>query len=118
MVDSEPEPDITVVRGDRRDYADRHPGPEDIALIVEVSDSTLNRDQTAKKKVYALANIPVYWIINLPANYIEVYTQPGSVNNQPDYQHSTHYGLNESVRIVLENREVGQIEVSNLLSNP
>jgi len=41
---SEPEPDVTVVRGSRRDYADRHPGPADVALVVEVADTGLQRD--------------------------------------------------------------------------
>jgi Uma2 family endonuclease len=55
---SEPEPDIVIVRGDTRDYLDRHPGAKDIALVVEVSDSTLERDRTLKKRIYARANIP------------------------------------------------------------
>lgn len=46
--DSEPEPDVVVVRGNTRDYLDRHPDPQDLALVVEVADSTLERDRTAK----------------------------------------------------------------------
>jgi Uma2 family endonuclease len=51
--DSEPEPDVVIVRGDRRQYRDRHPGPDDVALVVEVSDSTLQRDRTMKQRMYA-----------------------------------------------------------------
>ena len=56
---SEPEPDVTVVRGDRRDYLDHHPGPEDVALLVEVADASLQRDRGSKKRLYARARIPV-----------------------------------------------------------
>src|SRR5262245_50076512 len=44
-VDSEPEPDLTVIRGSRRDYLDRHPGPQDAALVIEVADASLRQDQ-------------------------------------------------------------------------
>src|SRR5262245_18478406 len=54
---SEPEPDLSVVRGDRRQYRERHPGPEDLALVVEVSDTTLDRDQGTKRRLYAAAGI-------------------------------------------------------------
>ena len=74
--DSEPEPDIMIVRGTVMDYLDRHPGPEDVALVVEVSDATLNRDQTLKKQLYAAAAVPVYWVVNLPDNQVEVYSRP------------------------------------------
>lgn len=61
LFDSEPEPDVVVVRGDTRQYLDRHPGAEDIALVVEVSDTTLQRDRSLKKRIYARAGIPIYW---------------------------------------------------------
>ncbi len=58
--DSEPEPDAAVIRGSRRDYLEHKPGPQDIALVVEVTDSTLRRDRNLKKRIYAAAGIPVY----------------------------------------------------------
>ncbi|MCL4872031.1 MAG: Uma2 family endonuclease [Anaerolineae bacterium] len=64
--DSEPEPDVLILKGTEKDYLDRHPQPSDVALVVEVSDATLSRDQGIKKRLYAAAAIPVYWIINLP----------------------------------------------------
>src|SRR5262245_39214068 len=48
--DSEPEPDVAVVRGERRQYLDHHPGPQDVALVVEVADSSLQRDRSLKKR--------------------------------------------------------------------
>jgi Uma2 family endonuclease len=76
LSNSEPEPDIVVVRGDTRQYLDRHPGAEDIALIIEVSDTTLQRDRTVKKRIYARAGISIYWIVNLVEGLVEVYSQP------------------------------------------
>lgn len=49
LEDSEPEPDVVIVRGNTRDYLARHPGSQDLALVVEISDSTLERDRTSKK---------------------------------------------------------------------
>jgi hypothetical protein len=65
-----------VVRGDTQQYLDRHPGAEDIALIIEVSDTTLQRDRTVKKRIYARAGISIYWIVNLVEEQVEVYSQP------------------------------------------
>ena len=57
LADSEPEPDVVVVRGAPRDYADRHPGVTDVALVVEVADDSLERDRSTKLRVYARASI-------------------------------------------------------------
>jgi Uma2 family endonuclease len=72
----EPEPDLAVVRGREEDYTDRHPGPADIAAVMEVSDSSLTLDRTTKQRLYASAAIPIYWIVNLVENQIEVYDNP------------------------------------------
>ena len=64
--DSEPEPDLKVVRGEPRDYNDRHVTPADVALVVEVADSSVREDQTTMKALYALAAIPFYWLVNIP----------------------------------------------------
>ncbi len=58
--DSEPEFDIIVARGELRQYLGRHPGPQDVALIVEVADSSLQRDRMLKKRLYAAAGIPIH----------------------------------------------------------
>jgi Uma2 family endonuclease len=74
--DSEPEPDFALVRGDEATYRNRHPGPADIGLIVEVSSSSLRVDRTGKGRIYAANGIPVYWVVNVVDKVIEVYTQP------------------------------------------
>lgn len=72
--DSEPEPDIAVIRGTRRDYSREHPsGP---ALVVEVAESSLAFDREYKGSLYARAGIADYWIVNLVARVLEVYRQP------------------------------------------
>jgi Uma2 family endonuclease len=73
--DSAPEPDVVVVRGQPRDYMQRHPTGDDVALVIEVADSSLVRDRR-KRRIYARAGIGQYWIIDLTANRIEIYAQP------------------------------------------
>ncbi|MBE9197798.1 MULTISPECIES: Uma2 family endonuclease [unclassified Nodularia (in: cyanobacteria)] len=73
---SEPEPDIVIARGKDEDYLVHHPYPEDILLVIEISDSTLTYDQTKKLSLYAEAGIIDYWIVNLPARQLERYNQP------------------------------------------
>jgi len=107
--DSEPEPDVMVVRGETRRYLDRHPGPQDVPLVIEVADSSLQRDRTLKKRLYAAAGILVYWIVNLIDNQIEVYTDPSGPGDQPDYRHQQNYGLTDAIPVVIEGREVGHL---------
>jgi Uma2 family endonuclease len=115
LEDSEPEPDVVIVRGQRRDYLDRHPGGQDVVLVVEVSDTTLQRDRTLKKPLYARAGIPMYWIINLPENQIEVYTEPSGAADQADYKQRQDYRLADAVPLLIEEREVGRLIVQDLL---
>ncbi len=72
----EPEPDISIVRGSDADYMDRMPTAADVALVVEVSDSSLSQDQGKKLLAYAKGKIPVYWIVNLVDRQVEVYWRP------------------------------------------
>jgi Uma2 family endonuclease len=62
---SEPEPDLAVLLSDVREFRDRHPGPEDIGLLVEVADTTLNTDRDVKGRLYAHARIAEYWIVDV-----------------------------------------------------
>jgi len=115
LSNSEPEPDIVVVRGDTRQYLDRHPGAEDIALIIEVSDTTLQRDRTVKKRIYARAGISTYWIVNLVEEQVEVYSQPLVEVEQPDYSQRLDFGRSAVIPIIIEGREIGAIAVDALL---
>ncbi len=72
----EPEPDIAVAPGTPRDYEDHHPRPDELLLVVEVSDSSLVKDRGPKLVSYAQALIPEYWLLNLADRQLEVYRQP------------------------------------------
>lgn len=72
----EPEPDAMVVRGAAGDYADRHPGPDEVWSVVEVSESSLLRDRTTKLRIYAGAAIPQYVVVDLVHDQVEVYENP------------------------------------------
>jgi Uma2 family endonuclease len=109
---SEPEPDASIVRGDSKDYLQRHPGPGDTALVGEVADTSLRRDRGVKKRIYARASIPVYWIVNLVDKQIEVYTGPTGPAKKPDYQDRQDYKPGEVVPVVIDGRQVGQLAVT------
>jgi Uma2 family endonuclease len=73
---SEPEPDVALL-GPRKDfYAEAHPTPEDVLLIVEVSETSVEYDSNVKLPLYASAEIPETWIVNLPTGRVEVYSRP------------------------------------------
>src|SRR5574341_312259 len=113
--DSEPEPDMVVARGARRDYARRYPSPEDVALVVEVADATLPRDRTLKMRLYASARLPVYWILNLPEQQLEVYTDPTGTEEEATYrQRAVHRG-DDGVAVVIGGQAVGQVRVGDLI---
>lgn len=73
---SEPEPDLVIARNRPDRYLSGHPNPSDILLVAEVADSTLKYDQEVKLPLYAESGISDYWLFNLVASYLEVYTQP------------------------------------------
>ena len=73
--DSMPEPDVSVTRGKRADWLHRHPGPADVALVVEVADSTVEDDR-AMALTYGGGGVPVYWLVNVRDRQIEVYSGP------------------------------------------
>ena len=109
----EPEPDLAVARGQPDDYATRHPGPDDIALLIEVADASLRRDRGEKLGSYGRGGIPHYWIINLVDRVVECYSKPnrGGIG----YGSRQIFGPGESVPVVLLDGEVGQIAVADLL---
>jgi len=113
--DSEPEPDLAVIRGSRRDYGERHPGPQDTALAIEVAGTSLRQDRGTKKRIYARAGIAVYWIVNLKARQIEVYTDPASAAQPPDYRQRHNYGVSTTISVLLDGVEVGHLTMRDLL---
>jgi Uma2 family endonuclease len=104
-----------LIRGDSSDYADRHPGAGDVALVVEVADASLEADRTLKKAIYASAGIPVYWILNLIVGRLEVYSDPGGPAGHADYRNRCDYTADEEVALLVGGREVARIPVRELL---
>ena len=77
--DSEPEPDVSVLRPRADFHASGHPQPPDILLVVEIADSSLDDDRNIMRPLYAESGIQVFWIANLRDDCLEVYRGP-----QPD----------------------------------
>jgi Uma2 family endonuclease len=73
---SEPEPDLAVLQGTIREFMDRHPGPSDIALVIEVADTSLALDRNIKYRLYARAGIAEYWIIDIAGRRAIVCRRP------------------------------------------
>jgi Uma2 family endonuclease len=73
---SEPEPDIAIVAAPYTTYFARHPYPQDIYLLIEISNKTLKIDLEQKSKIYARNGIPEYWVIDLINHKVWVHTQP------------------------------------------
>lgn len=76
LSDSEPCPDISIVKLPKQRYRDRHPNANDIFWLIEVSQSTLDYDLNEKKLVYAKAGIQEYWVIDVKAIQIHIFRQP------------------------------------------
>jgi Uma2 family endonuclease len=73
---SEPQPDICVEKPRALPYSQSHPGPEDVLLVIEVADHTLQYDKDIKLPLYARYGIPEVWIVDLKNRQLEVYTAP------------------------------------------
>jgi len=74
ILNSEPEPDLLWAV--RKNYSLQHPEPQDVLLLIEVADSSLETDHNEKLQLYAEAGIVEYWVINLTDQCIEVYREP------------------------------------------
>jgi Uma2 family endonuclease len=85
---SEPEPDLMLLKPTSDDYTSRHPRPEDVFLLIEVSETTLEYDRGEKLAAYGWAGIREVWIVNLPEQVIEAYREP----------HFTGYGSMQTLR--------------------
>jgi len=114
---SEPQPDLAVVKGKRGDYRKRHPGPQEIGLLVEVSDTTLAFDRAFRAVLYAAANVPYYWIINVIDRQLEVHRDPRpAADGQAAY-----YAVREVLRagdtvpLILDGQTIAAMAAAELL---
>jgi Uma2 family endonuclease len=108
----EPLPDLAIVQGTFASYLKRHPNPADVAIVIEVSDSTVEKDQTEKLVNYAKGGIACYWIVNLVDRRVEVYTGP----RRGAYKKPRIFKPGQSVPVVIDGSELGRIAVADILS--
>ena len=108
-----PEPDVAVVNGTEELYADRHPGPADLLLVIEVADSSLSIDRTTKQRLYATAGVPRYWIINLPESLVEVFDLPDAAAGK--YARHTSYPMGHTISWNISPQQCLEIPVTDLL---
>ncbi len=89
----EPEPDLALLRPRADFYSSRHRSPEDVLLIIEIADSSLEYDRNVKAPIYAAARICEYWLVDLNANVVWRYLTP----EQGQYQSSDAYRRGQSI---------------------
>lgn len=112
--DSEPEPDLSVVRGSFRDYGKRLPAGAQIGLVCEVADSSLVKDRS-KARIYGRAAIPYYWIVNIKSRSVECRSEPFTTGRRAGYRNVRTYEEDELIPLILDGVEVGQFAVRDLL---
>lgn len=113
--DSEPEPDFAIIRGEIEDYKDRIPQASDVGLVIEVADSTLQRDRLVKLRIYGRAGIPAYWIVNLDDRLIEVHSEPYSDDVSAGYSRRVVYAADGVISLILDGVEVAQVAAADML---
>ncbi|HJZ90040.1 MAG TPA: Uma2 family endonuclease [Gemmataceae bacterium] len=114
--DTIPEPDVTIVPGPKRRYLRGKPTKKEIALVIEVADSSLRYDRTTKLRIYARDRLPVYWIVNIPGRVVEVYTEP-KAGRSPVYRKREEFGQGAQVPVVLLGDTVAEISVDELFGD-
>ena len=113
--DSEPEPDLVLVRGEIRTAPQRHPLPTEIGLLIEVADTTLQHDRLRKTEIYGRAGILKYWIINLQDRQIECYSQPTGPIPNANYGQCDILKPGDQLPLELDGLVVATLDPSELL---
>jgi len=106
---SEPQPDLMLLKPNADFYSIQHPSANDVLLLIEVSESSLAYDQNQKLRLYALHNIPEYWLLNVNDDCIEVYRQPH------DGVYAEKTTLRSGDKITLSQLTDINIEISDIL---
>ncbi len=74
---SEPQPDVAVLRARADTYRTAHPEPRDVLLVIEVAETSFEHDRDVKIPLYVAAGVPEVWLVNLPADAVALYRDPG-----------------------------------------
>jgi Uma2 family endonuclease len=114
---SEPEPDVVVARGTIEDFKTRHPGPSEVALAVEVTDSSLAFDRGSKAGIYAHDGIAQCWIVCLAERTVEVDRSPVlQMGKSPArYETSEIVNVAGTLNVAFDEESVGAIRVADIL---
>lgn len=114
LVRNAPEPDVLVVRGSLRNYRHRHPTAADVALAIEVAESSLRRDLGTKFGIYAASNVPEYWVVDLIHDQINVFTDPDPAAET--YGAHQTFVPGQTIPLTLDDVVVANIDVADVLS--
>lgn len=106
-----PEPDVIVARGPRQNYRHQSPRAADLALVVEVADSSYPKDRGIKWRRYGQTGVPCYWLLSIHGRTLEVFTDPFAQG----YRTAVTFDQKSFVPFVIEGRELGRVAVADLL---
>ena len=115
---SAPLPDLTIVRGNPKRYSKRGSVPtvDDIGLVIEVADTSLRKNLTTTLQVYARAGLPVYWVVNLVARRVEVYSSPQvDESGVARYTSIVMFEIDQDVPFVLDGCEIARVPAIDLI---
>jgi Uma2 family endonuclease len=110
---SEPQPDVSIIRGAPEDYLVRHPGPGDVAILIEVADSSLEYDRHTKGFLYFRHAVPEYWIINVADRVLEIYRR--EVGRQ-EFTLAEVLDRSKTLPLILDGKNRGELRVSDLIA--
>ena len=114
---SAPLPDVAIIQGVANDYTSRQLCPKvgEIGLVVEVADTSLRKNLTKTMEIYARAGLPTYWVINLVAKRVEVYSRPRVEGSVGSYEDAELFEPGKQVPLRLDGKEIARIPVNDLL---
>lgn len=108
-----PEPDLAVLRGRLLDYRGRLPSANDAAILIEIAWSSLRFDRQRKLNRYAAAGVPAYWVVDLAAAAVEVYSQPDLKRSQ--YGCLETYERSATIPLSLDETTAVEVPVAQFL---
>lgn len=112
--DSEPEPDLVIVPGPIRRYATAHPSAKEACLVVEISDTSVERDRQ-KCRIYAGGGVPEYWLVNLHRRQVEVYADPDDCSSPPQFRSRVNYTETSHLPLSFASDKNATIRVGDIL---
>ena len=111
--EEEPEPDLVICTSPEQ-RGERHPAAKDIHIVMEVSETSLKVDRRIKQAIYADHKLKAFWIVNIKACKVEVYTKPDSAHGK--YRSRVDYGKGEVIPIVVDGQTIVAIPVDSIFT--